>query len=106
MKITIVTGPFQPTPPAPCGAVERRWSQIAECFVQLGHETTVISRQHEMHKNNEVVNGVTHVRVKGVTRANRTSVDLFKDLIYSLRVYRQLPQADILVTNVFWPTNK
>lgn len=102
MKITIVTGPFQPTPPAPCGAVERRWSQIAECFVQLGHETTVISRQHEMHKNNEVVNGVTHVRVKGVTRANRTSVDLFKDLIYSLRVYRQLPQADILVTNVFW----
>lgn len=102
MKITIVTGPFHPTPPAPCGAVERRWTQSAECFVKLGHETTIISRQHEMHNDNEVVEGVKHVRVKGVTRTNGTVSDLVKDFIYSVRVFRMLPEADILVTNVFW----
>ncbi|MHB1155511.1 MAG: glycosyltransferase family 4 protein [Phycisphaerales bacterium] len=102
MRITIVTGPFQPTPPAPCGAVERRWTQAAGSFVKLGHTTTVISRKHEMHRDREEVEGVRHIRVRGATRTNRTIPDLFKDLIYSLRVWHVLPDADILVTNVFW----
>lgn len=102
MKITIVTGPFQPTPPAPCGAVERLWVDLAEEMAAAGHQVTLISREHEDLAKEQVVNGVKHFRFGKVTRTRHIWVDLLKDLYHSARQIPHLPDADVIVTNAFW----
>src|SRR2546429_971559 len=62
MRITIVTGPFYPVPPAPCGAVERLWRDLAERFAGLGHQVTVLCRHWPGQNKDETVAGVRYVR--------------------------------------------
>jgi glycosyltransferase involved in cell wall biosynthesis len=45
---------------------------------------------------------VTHIRVAGFNQPRSIVWLKFLDLLYSLRVRRVLPPADILVTNTFW----
>lgn len=102
MRITIVLGAFFPVPPLMGGAVEKVWFALGQEFVRQGHVVTQISRAHPQLPARETIGGVIHRRVRGASQP-RTLVWLkFLDLLYSLRVRRILPPADILVTNTFW----
>ncbi len=102
MKITVVSGPFLPMPPAPCGAVERVWQGLTECFVRRGHEVTVLCRHHPSQRAEETVNGVRYLRRTQFARHSRLMVNLWRDFVYSVLMAGLLPRADIVVTNTFW----
>ena len=102
MKITVVLGAFFPVPPIMGGAVEKVWFALAQEFVRLGHEVVQISRSHPDLPAAEEIEGVQHLRVGGHSQPRSILWLKWLDLLYSLRVRRILPQADILVTNTFW----
>jgi glycosyltransferase involved in cell wall biosynthesis len=102
MRITILGGPFQPMPPAPCGAIERVWHGLAEEFVRRGHAVTVLCRAHPTQQSDETIRGVRYVRRTSWKSGRHLGVNLLKDLAYSLRMAGLLPRADVLVTNAFW----
>ncbi len=102
MKITIVTGAFFPVPPIRGGAVEKVWFALGQEFVRRGHGVTHISRAHPDLPATEEIAGVRHRRVSGYGQPRSIVRLKLLDLLYSLRVRRILPKADILVTNTFW----
>ncbi len=101
-RITIITGPFLPVPPGPAGATEKIWARLAEEFAKRGLEVTLLSRRYPGLPDDEVVNGVRHLRRGGSERTSRLPIDLVKDFFYGLRVLPGAPRSDILVTNSFW----
>jgi glycosyltransferase involved in cell wall biosynthesis len=102
MRITILQGAFLPVPPLRGGAVEKRWFELGKQFSQQGHSVCHISRCFPGLSNQEVIEGVQHLRVRGHdTPANGLHLKLL-DLLYSLRALCVLPPADILITNTFW----
>jgi len=102
MRITIVTGPFMPLPPAPCGAVERIWYGLAAEFVKKGHHVTFLCRNHPSQVPDETTNGIRYIRRLHLRRTSNIYVDLLKDLLYATKMATLLPRADICVTNTFW----
>lgn len=102
MKITIVTGAFFPVPPLLGGAVEKVWFALGQEFARLGHDVVHISRAHPDLPATEVIAGVRHRRVGDYAQPQSIVRLKLLDLLYSLRVRRILPEADILVTNTFW----
>lgn len=102
MKITIVLGAFFPVPPVRGGAVEKSWLLLGEEFAARDHDVTIISRRFPGQPRSETLAGVTHRRVEGFEMpASRWKIKVF-DFFYSWRVRRELPAADILVSNTFW----
>jgi glycosyltransferase involved in cell wall biosynthesis len=102
MRITIVTGPFLPAPPAPCGAVERLWFEMAREFVARGHKVVFVCRGHPTQRPAESIDGVRFIRRGRYHRTGKMHWDLLQDLLYSLQMLPELPEADVLITNVFW----
>jgi glycosyltransferase involved in cell wall biosynthesis len=102
MKITIVLGAFFPVPPLMGGAVEKVWFALGQEFVRRGYDVVQISRTHPDLPAVETIVGVRHVRVRGFSQPQSILWLKWLDLLYSLRVRRILPEADILVTNTFW----
>ena len=102
MKITIVLGAFFPVPPLLGGAVEKIWFALGQEFIRRGHEVLQISRTHPAPPASEEIEGVRHLRVRGSAQPRSILWLKWLDLLYSLRVRRVLPEADILVTNTFW----
>ncbi|MCE0484152.1 MAG: glycosyltransferase family 4 protein [Methylacidiphilales bacterium] len=102
MKITIVQGAFFPVPPIRGGAIEKIWFAMGREFARRGHEVTHISRTFPGLPHEETIDGVRHLRVNGFDTPPSPVVLKFLDLIYTLRVLRFLPPADILVTHTFW----
>lgn len=84
------------------GAVEKVWFGMGSEFARRGHQVVHISRQHSDLGREEWIEGVHHRRVPGFDAPRSVLRLKLLDLIYSLRVLRQLPPADILVTNTFW----
>ena len=102
MKITIVLGAFFPVPPIMGGAVEKVWFALGQEFARRGHEVVQVSRAHPSLPNSETIEGVRHIRVRGFAQPRSIIWLKFLDLLYSLRVRRALPEADVVVTNTFW----
>jgi glycosyltransferase involved in cell wall biosynthesis len=102
LRITIAQGAFLPVPPLRGGAVEKVWFALGQEFAKRGHQVTHLSRRYPGLPDEEVIAGVRHVRVAGFDTPRSLMVLKALDLVYSLRVARQLPPADILVTNTFW----
>jgi glycosyltransferase involved in cell wall biosynthesis len=102
MKITIVQGAFMPVPPIRGTSVEKIWFALGKEFAQRGHEVTHISRRYKSLRNEECIEGVNHLRIPGYDVPRSLLQLKYLDLRYSVRVLRQLPPADILVTNTFW----
>ena len=103
MRITIAQGAFLPVPPLLGGAVEKAWHALGREFARRGHEVTHVSRAFPGLPAEETDDaGVRHRRVRG--HATPRSLAWLKalDLLYSGRVLRVLPPADVLVTNTFW----
>jgi len=102
MKITIVLGAFLPVPPVMGGAIEKSWLALAQEFVSRNHDVTIISRALPQFARHEIVDGIRHLRLRGFDTPRSLLWLKILDLLYSLRVRRALPAADILVTNTFW----
>jgi glycosyltransferase involved in cell wall biosynthesis len=102
MKITIVLGAFFPVPPLLGGAVEKVWFALGQEFVRQGHAVVQVSRNFPGMSASEEIEGVRHLRVRGYAQPLSVVRLKWLDLLYSLRVRRVLPPADILVTNTFW----
>ena len=102
MRITILQGAFLPVPPLRGGAMEKLWFELGKQISYLGHMVCHVSRSFPGLPEEEEIEGVQHLRVRGYdTPRNSLHLKLL-DLLYSRRALHVLPQADILVTNTFW----
>jgi glycosyltransferase involved in cell wall biosynthesis len=102
LTINITTGPFYPAPPAPCGAVERYWFDLAREFVSLGHTVRILSRGHPGFPSRQTEAGVDIRRFWTFRQSGNIKLDLLKDLAFSLRLLPSIPRADITVCNCFF----
>ncbi len=102
MRIAIVQGAFLPVPPKRGGAVEKMWHKLGEAFAARGHAVTHLSRRCDDLLANELCAGVQHIRVRGYERPRSQLVNQVRDFLYTVRVRRHVPPADIVVTNTFW----
>jgi glycosyltransferase involved in cell wall biosynthesis len=102
LKITIVQGAFFPVPPLMGGAIEKAWFALGKELVRLGHSVTHISRTHPRLPEEEMIEGVRHLRCPGFDSPGSLTLLKVLDLVYSMRVFGRLPAADILITNTFW----
>jgi glycosyltransferase involved in cell wall biosynthesis len=101
MRITIVLGPFLPVPAVLGGAVEKVQLQLAGAYRDAGHDVTIVSRRYEDFPSEETVDGIRHIRIASSDRSSSLAANLALDFRYALRVARNLPVADITVTNSF-----
>lgn len=103
MKIVIIQGAFLPVPAIQGGAVEKIWDTMGQMFVHEGHEVIHISKQHTSLPDEEIRQGVRHIRVKGYDAPAQMLRYKWLDLLYSKRVIKIIPaDVDIIVTNTFW----
>ncbi|QYM80337.1 glycosyltransferase family 4 protein [Horticoccus luteus] len=102
LRITIVQGAFLPVPPLLGGAVEKAWFALGRAFAAAGHQVTHIGCTHPQLPRRERDAGVDYIRVPGSAATTSTWRLKLRDLQYSLRARRELPPADVLVTNTFW----
>lgn len=103
MRLTVLLGPFLPTPPGPGGAVEQRWYHKARTWASWGHDVTMVSREWEGLAPSETDDaGLKHVRVPSFADSGSNKKNLLLDLRYTLRAMKRLPDADVVVTNTFW----
>lgn len=99
MRITIVHGFFLPIPPVAGGAMEKIWWRFAREFSARGHHVVSISRCWPGFPHKELREGVALMRLPGCDHSRHLPVNLLLDALWSLRVLRHLPVADILVCN-------
>ena len=102
LRITIVTGPWFPTPPGPAGGVERVWGDLARHFAAMGHRVEVLSRSHPGLPHHDVRDGVHTLRLTRFRQGRNVRINILKDFWFSLRMMLACPRADIVVTNAFW----
>jgi glycosyltransferase involved in cell wall biosynthesis len=99
MRITIVHGFFLPVPPLGGGATEKSWFNLGREFAAHGHIVTMISRRWRGLPNQELSEGLQHVRLQGFDHQRQLWRNLVLDFIWSWRVFFALPSADLVVVN-------
>lgn len=99
MRITLVTGPLLPVPPIRGGSTGRIWYGLAKEFVKAGHEVTILACSDPEQPKREEREGVKFIRYPGFKLNCYRLVDLLKDLLWSLKTVRKIPDGDLLVLN-------
>ena len=99
MRITIINGFFLPVPPVRGGSTEKTWYQLAQEFAARGQKVTCISRHWPGFPDDEIVNGIRHLRLPGHDHTDSRWWNLVHDFLWSRRVLRSLPPGDIVVCN-------
>ncbi len=102
MRIVIALGPFLSIPPAPAGAVERIWVDIAKQMALGDHQVTVICRHDPVLPAPGVYEGVHYDYVKAGNATDSIYINIIKDLFYAHRVARRIPDCDVVMINSFW----
>ncbi len=99
MRITIVNGFFLPVPPVSGGSTEKSWYNLGREFAARGHAVTMISRRWDEFPQDEIQDGIHHLRLPGWDHQRQLWRNLLLDFIWSWRVFFALPAADIVVVN-------
>lgn len=99
MRISIVNGFFLPVPPLSGGSTEKSWFFLGREFAARGHAVLSISRRWRSLPEEEAIDGVQHYRLQGYEHQRELWRNLLCDLVWSWRVYRALPEADIVICN-------
>lgn len=99
MRIVIVQGPFLPVPPLRGGAVERVMLNLGRLWTEAGCAVTHISRRFPGLPDEEVVQGVRHIRVRSDDAPSNPVLFRLRELAYCLRVLAILPPADVVLVN-------
>lgn len=99
MKISIVMGFFLPMPPDAGGATEKSWHRLSIELARLGHEVTIYSRRWAGWPDEERLEGVRHIRLKGYHHTRHLWRNLLLDFLWGLRIYRKLARADVTIVN-------
>ncbi|MAJ47524.1 MAG: hypothetical protein CBC35_09705 [Planctomycetes bacterium TMED75] len=102
MRINVVIGAFASLPPAPAGAVEKVWAQLAASMAASGHEVTALCPAWGDLPATEEVDGVHYIRSSGFKRVGSTLRELPLEYRYARSMRRLLPPADVTVCNSFW----
>lgn len=102
MNITIVQGAFKPVPPVTGGSVEKLWFDLGREFARRGLAVTHISRVFPGLPARDDSEGVAHRRIGGFDHPRSPWLAKAMDLIYSVRCWRALKPADIVITNTFF----
>ena len=102
MRINVIIGAFSSLPPAPAGAVEKVWAQLAASFAASGHEVTALCPAWQGLPEREQINGVNYVRSSGFKRVGSIWRELAMDYRYARAMRRLLPPSDVSVCNTFW----
>jgi len=69
----------------------------------MGHEVIHISKKTQALPWNEVIDKVNHIRVNGFSTPKSGLLLKFMDLVYTLRVKKNLPEDfDVIISNTFW----
>jgi glycosyltransferase involved in cell wall biosynthesis len=102
MRLTIVQGAFFPVPPLRGGAVEKVWHALGRELATKGIQVVHVSRRFAGLPNDEVVDGVRHIRINGADAPSNVLLHKLADLAYSLRARGVIPPSDVVVTNTFW----
>lgn len=99
MRVTIVMGFFLPMPPVAGGATEKSWHRLSAALVKLGHDVTIVSREWKTWTNDEVIDGVRYIRLRGHDHRRSLALNILNDVRWSRRVLRALPKADVTISN-------
>ena len=102
MNVTIVTGPWLPVPPVRGGAMPKVWHGLAQEFARLGHQVSIMARKFPGQPDEERDGNIRVFRTRGFAQSASLGRDVVKDFVYAANLLRQLPAADILVSNDFW----
>ncbi|MEO7312946.1 MAG: glycosyltransferase family 4 protein [Chitinophagaceae bacterium] len=103
MRIAILQGAFLPVPALLGGAVEKMWFSLGKEFAKRGHEVLHVSRSMEQLPDDEIIEGVHHVRIKGYATPSSGLVLKGMDLLYTLRARKLLGKDfDVVISNTFW----
>lgn len=94
-----MTGFFLPVPAVSGGATEKSWYGLAKIFAAAGHSVSFISRSRPGLALDETVSGVHHLRLPGFDHTRFLPVNLLLDLIWGIRVARELPPGDVVICN-------
>lgn len=99
MRISIVNGFFLPVPPTSGGSTEKTWHRLGRIFADRGHEVLSISRRWRGLPTSETSGGFSHLRLPGFDHHSSLRQNLVRDFVWSWRVFRALPPADVVVCN-------
>lgn len=99
MRITIINGFFLPVPPLSGGSTEKSWYHLGREMAARGHRVVNYSRQWRGFPAEEIQDGVVYRRLRGYDHKRSRWQNLLCDLVWSGRVSRQIPEADIVVCN-------
>ncbi len=99
MKITLINSFFLPVPPVAGGSTEKIWFRLGREFAARGHAVTSFSRTWRGFPRTEIIDGVRHVRLRGVEHHRALWRNLLRDFAWSRRIFRALPPADIVLCN-------
>jgi len=99
MRINIVAGFFLPIPPVRGGATEKIWYTLGRRFAADGHTVNFISRSWPNFADDEVVDGVHHLRMTGADHTSALWRNVWLDFRWGRRVTRRLPAADVTICN-------
>ena len=99
MRITIVVGFFLPVPPLAGGASEKSWHGLAREFAAQGHDVVVISRRWPGLPDDEREGNLRHLRLHGDAHTANLPRNLWRDFLWSFRVWCALPPGDVAIVN-------
>ena len=95
MKIAIVGGFFLPIPAVAGGATEKTWDILSRVFADADHRVTIYSRRwtHSIESSQDP--RICYRQITGFKHSSSLIVNLWRDFIWSRRVYRLLPVGSV-----------
>jgi glycosyltransferase involved in cell wall biosynthesis len=111
MKISFVLGHELPFPPAGGGGVNSLLHALTRALARAGHDVVAYSPTYDRYPDEEFLDGVRHIRVRGAERHPGNFHNQLRGVPYAFRVRARLEKCDILSCHlltsfVFKPSRK